>query len=110
MLLDDLPPFPQLLYTVHKLCLLIPTLQRAPVTDKFLTQASMASTLLCLDRTFSQIFRRSTAALAQKNIHIPLSYMTHRITLPQRVGFIYAYKVLYMSILPSESNELCFRS
>jgi hypothetical protein len=100
LLLPDLAPYPQL---QHKLRLLIHSLRRTPVVDKFTTPTAKASSLFCLDKNLSQIFMKQQQHKLQKLIQVPPSYSTHKrdgITLPQRATLLNAYKVLHMSLLP----------
>ncbi len=109
LLLADLSIYPHL---QHKLRLLIHSLRRAPVVDKFVTQTSTASSLFCLDKNLSQIFKQQQRHRLHKIIQVPPSYLTRQrdgITLPQRVIFLNAYKVLHMSLLPSTTKETVFQ-
>jgi hypothetical protein len=103
-LLADLTPYPPL---QHKLRLLIHSLGSAPVVDKFVSSTTTASSLFCLDKNLSQVYKKQRHKL-HKNIQVPPSYSTRQhdgITLPQRVTFLNAYKVLHMSLISSKTKE-----
>jgi hypothetical protein len=105
LLIADLTPYPHL---QHKLCLLINSLRCAPVVDKFATSTTTtASSLFCLDKNLSQVYKKQQRHKLHKTIQVPPSYSTRRdgITLPQRVTFLNAYKVLHMSLLPFKTKE-----
>jgi hypothetical protein len=91
--------------------LLIHSFRRAPVVDKFVTSTTTASSLFCLDKNLSQVYKKQRHKL-HKTIQVPPSYSTSQrdgITLPQRVTFLNAYKVLHMSLLPSKTKETVFQ-
>ncbi len=105
-LLTRLANFPHL---QHKLRLLIRSMRRAPVVDKFVTPITTATSLFALDKNLSQIFKQQQR---HKLIQVPPSYTTRQrdgITLPQRATFINAYKVLHVSLLPSKTKETVFQ-
>ncbi len=109
LLLADFSTYPHL---QHKLHLLVRSMRRAPVVDKFVTQATTASSLFSLDKNLSQIFKQQRRHKLHKLIQVPLSYSTRQrdgITLPQRVTFLNAYKVLHMPLLPSKTKETVFQ-
>jgi hypothetical protein len=109
LLLADLAVYPHL---QHKLRLLIRSLRRAPVVDKFVTSTTTASSLFLLDKNLSQIFKQQQRQKLHKTIQVPPSYSTRQrdgITLPQRITFINAYKVLHLSLLPSKTKETVFQ-
>jgi hypothetical protein len=82
LLLVDFSLYPHL---QHKLCLLIHSLHRAPVVDKFVTHTTTASSLFCLDKNLSQIFKQQHEL--HKIIQVPPSYLTcHVMELPYRNG------------------------
>jgi hypothetical protein len=96
----------------HKLRLLIRSMRRAPVVDKFVTLTTTASSLFALDKNLSQIFKQQQRQKLHKMIQVPPSYTTRQrdgITLPQRATFINAYKVLHLSLLPSKTKETVFQ-
>ncbi len=68
LLLADLSLYPHL---QHKLRLLIHSLRRAPVVDKFVTHTTMASSLFCLDKNLSQIFKQQQRHKLYKTIQVP---------------------------------------
>ncbi len=108
-LMDKLTLFLQLQY---KFCLLIRKLWRTPVTDKFLSLTTMASSLLLGQKLQSDLQRKQQQHLLHKTIQIPLSYVTRQrdwITLPQRVTFINAYKVP-CPFCPTKQRKLCLKS
>jgi hypothetical protein len=108
-LLADLSVYPHL---QHKLRLLIRSMRRAPVVDKFVTHTTTASSLFMLDKNLSQIFKQQQRHKLHKTIQVPPSYSTRQrdgITLPQRTTFLNADKVLHMSLLPSKTKETVFR-
>jgi hypothetical protein len=109
LLFADLATYPHL---QHKLRLLVRTMRKAPVVDKFVTPTTTASSLFVLDKNLSQIFKQQQQHKLHKSIQIPPSYSTRErdgITLPQRTTFINAYKVLHMSLLPSKTKETVFQ-
>jgi hypothetical protein len=109
LLLADFSTYPHL---QHKLRLLIHSMPRAPVVDKFVTQTTTAFSLFCLDKNLSQIFKQQQRHKLHKMIQVLPSYSTRQrngITLPQRVTFLNAYKVLHMSLLPSKTKEKVFQ-
>ncbi len=109
LLLADHSIYPHL---QHKLRLLIHSMRRAPVVDKFVTPITTASSLFALDKNLSQIFKQQQRHKLHKIIQILPSYSTRQrdgITLPQRTTFINAYKVLHMSLLPSKTKETVFQ-
>jgi hypothetical protein len=70
----------------YKLRLLIHSLRRAPVVDKFVTSTTTASSLFCLDKNLSQIYKQQQRHKLHKTIQVPPSYFTRQhdgITLPQ---------------------------
>jgi hypothetical protein len=96
----------------HKLRLLIRSMRRAPVVDKFVTPITTATSLFALDKNLSQIFKQQQRYKLHKTIQVPPSYTTRQwdgITLPQRATFINAYKVLHLSLLPSKTKETVFQ-
>jgi hypothetical protein len=109
LLLADLSLYPHL---QHKLRLLIHSLRRAPVVDKFVTDTTTAFSLFCLDKNFSQIFKQQQRHKLHKTIQVPPSYLTRQgdgITLPQQTTFLNTYKVLHMSLLTSKTKEMVFQ-
>jgi hypothetical protein len=107
--LADLSTYPHL---QHKLRLLVHSMRRAPLVDKFVSQATTASSLFCLDKNLSQIFKQQQRHKLHQMIQVPPSYSTRQregITLPQRVTFLNAYKVLHMPLLPSKTKEAVFQ-
>jgi hypothetical protein len=95
-----------------KLRLLIRSMRRAPVVDKFVTQATTASFLFSLDGNLSQIFKQQQRHKLHKLIQVPPSYSTRQrdgITLPEKVTFLNVYKVLHMPLLPSKTKETVFQ-
>ncbi len=109
LLLADLSLHPNL---QHKLRLLIHSLRCAPVVDKFVTSTTTASSLFCLDKNLSQIYKQQQRHKLHKTIQVPPSYFTCQrdgITLPQQTTFFNAYKVLHMSLLPSKTKETVFQ-
>jgi hypothetical protein len=75
LLLADLSIYPHL---QHKLRLLIHSLRRAPVVDKFVTQTTTPSSLFCLDKNLSQIFKQQQRHKLHKIIQVPPSYLTRQ--------------------------------
>jgi hypothetical protein len=74
LLLADLSTYPHL---KHKLRLLIHSMRRAPVVvDKFVTETTNASSLFCLDKNLSQIFKQQQRHKLHKTIQVPPSYST----------------------------------
>jgi hypothetical protein len=63
VLFDELALFPQLQY---KLYLLVCTLWHASVVDKFLTQATIASSLFCLDKNPQSDLQKAAASYSSK--------------------------------------------
>jgi hypothetical protein len=109
LLLAELAVYPHL---QHKLRLLIRSLRRAPVVDKFVAPTTTASSLFLLYKNRSQIFQQQQRQKLHKTIQVPPSYSTRQrdgITLPQRTTFINAYKVLHLSLLPSKTKETGFQ-
>jgi hypothetical protein len=109
ILLADLSIYPHL---QHKLRLLIRSMRKAPVVDKFVTPITTASFLFALDKNLSQIFKQQQRHKLHKMIQTLPSYSTRQrdgITLPQRTTFLNAYKVLHMSLLPSKTKETVFK-
>jgi hypothetical protein len=87
----------------HKLRLLIRSMRRAQVVDKFVTPITTATSLFALEKNLSQIFKQQQRHKLHKTIQ------RDGITLPQRDTFINAYKVLQLSLLPSKSKETVFQ-
>jgi hypothetical protein len=109
ILLTSLVNFPHL---QHKLRLLIRSMRRAPVVDKFVTPITTATSLFLLDKNLSQIFKQQQRQKLHKLMQVPPSYATRQrdgIMLPQRATFINAYKVLHVSLLPSKTKETVFQ-
>jgi hypothetical protein len=109
VLLSSLANFPHL---QHKLRLLIRSMRRAPVVDKFVTPITTATSLFLLDKNLSQIFKQQQRHKLHKLIQVPPSYTTRQrdgIMLPQRVTFINAYTILHVSLLPSKTKETVFK-
>jgi hypothetical protein len=108
-LLTSLANFPHL---QHKLRLLIRSMRRAPVVDKFVSPITTATSLFRLDKNLSQIFKQQQMQKLHKLMQVPPSYATRQrdgIMLPQRATFINAYKVLHVSLLPSKTKETVFQ-
>ncbi len=77
-----------------------------------MTPITTATSLFALDKNFNQIFKQQQKQKLHKTIQVPPSYTTRQrdgITLPQRAMFINAYKVLYLSLLPSKTKETVFQ-
>jgi hypothetical protein len=108
-LLTRLANFPHL---QHKLRLLIRSMRRAPVVDKFVSPITTATSLFLLDKNLSQVHKQQQRHKLHKLIQVPPSYTTRQrdgIMLPQRATFINAYKILHMSLLPSKTKETVFQ-
>ncbi len=87
VLFDELAVFPQLQY---KLSLLVRSMRRALVMDKFLAHNTMSSFLFCLDRNISQIFKKQQLHILHNHTQLSPSYVTRerdRITLPNIATF-----------------------
>jgi hypothetical protein len=67
LLLAQLAVYPHL---QHKLRLLIPSMRRAPVVDKFVTPITTATSLFALDKNLSQIFKQQQRRKLHKTIQI----------------------------------------
>jgi hypothetical protein len=108
-LLTGLANFPHL---QHKLRLLVRSMRRAPVVDKFVTPITTATSLFLLDKNLSQVYKQQQRHKLHKLIQVPPAYTTRQrdgITLPQRITFLNAYKILHMSLLPSKTKETAFQ-
>ncbi len=75
LLLADLSTYPHL---QHKLRLLIRSMRRAPVIDKFVIPTTTASSLFALDKNLSQIFKQQQRHKLHKMIQVPPSYLTRQ--------------------------------
>ncbi len=69
VLLTGLANFPHLQY---KLRLLIRSMRRAPVVDKFVTPITTATSLFLLDKNLSQIFKQQQRQKLHKLMQVPL--------------------------------------
>jgi hypothetical protein len=74
-LLTRLANFPHL---QHKLRLLIRSMRRAPVVDKFVSPITTATSLFLLDKNLSQVYKQQQRHKLHKLIQVPPSYTTRQ--------------------------------